>query len=111
MLVVEYEIKEENFKRYNNNKGYTITTHEKDGKVEYRVFKDYDVDNSEYLPAIHYNNYYESIKEPQFVVYKSTYISCNIVNVDELISEHEKFLNGLKIAKESIQEFKEFFNI
>lgn len=111
MLNLEYENKENSFKRYNNGKGYLITVQIVNERTEYRVFKDYDIENIDYLPQINYNNYYDVLRDTQFTVYRVTHIPCSITDIDELISEHEKFIDGLKIAKESIQEFKEYFNI
>jgi hypothetical protein len=101
MLTLELE--KENFKRFNNGKGYSITvsTEDKNRKC-YNVFETLEHGNK-YLPSIIVENYNE---DGSYRFEISNCVHVNQTDLDEAIRELERYLSGYKVARDSIEEFK-----
>lgn len=108
MITLELDRPEEGFKRYAVGQHYCITEKTEGDKIRYRVFS--RDGNSEYIPQILYDTFNEDPQHP-FTINSRGSISCKINDVDKLITEHENYIIGLKIAKSAIKEMQEFFNL
>lgn len=108
MISLELERPEDGFKRYTVGKYYCITEKIEEDKIRYRVFS--RDENNEYIPQILYDTFNEDPQHP-FTINNRGHISCSINDVDKLITEHENYIRGLKIAKSAIKEMQEFFNL
>ncbi|WP_206459381.1 hypothetical protein [Anaerovorax sp. IOR16] len=102
--MLRLDLEKENFKRYNNKKGYEITADSSGDKKRYNVFRVNGFEEIKYLPDITVENYNKD-KDYTFGIINN--ISINENNVDTMIEELEKYLQGYRIAKESIEEFRE----
>jgi hypothetical protein len=97
------ETQKENFKRYNNGKGYKITVGISDIKQKsYRVFKEESA-YIKYLPDIIIEDI-DGIGKYEFKIINHVHISTD--DATEAIYLLEQYLQAYKIAKESIEEFK-----
>lgn len=106
MLKLEFE--KENFKRYNNGKGYSITVDAAGSRKIYSVFNTPDIENGKYKPTVILDNYKEGGEDVFSYNFEIiNFLNLNEKDVDKAIEELEKYLTGYKSAKESIIEFKE----
>jgi hypothetical protein len=102
MLTLEFE--KENFKRYNNGKGYTITVDTSSERKYFAVFYKEDAKNGRFLPVITVENYN---KDGSYSFGAINNVSVkSLRDINQTIEEIENYLNGYKIAKESIDEFQ-----
>ena len=109
MITLEIEREEDQFKRYAVGQYYCITEKIEGSEKRYRVFSR-EAEDNEYIPQILYDTYHEDPQHP-FIINNRGHISCRINDVDKLITEHEKYIRGLKIAKSAIKEMQDYFNL
>ena len=96
------------FRRYNNNKGYlmTVSVNNK-GEFDYHLFYAEELGTEQVIPSKYLPRLYmEGEANSRFEAYSNTHIDCKRSDIDDLIHEHELYLEGLKVAKETIAEFK-----
>ena len=107
MLTLEVDRPGE-FRRYNNNKGYLITVVvDNKGEFNYNLFYAKELGSEQVIPSKYLPRLYmEGDANSKFEAYSSTHIDCSLSDIDTLIDEHKLYLEGLKVAKETIAEFK-----